>query len=308
MKKFLKVLGIAILSFFVLLAVLLAAFWVSGNYSRAVPDDYTQKNVTTGALEAKYQAAGPYEVKRFKVKAGKPTRGMVFYYPAEMKDGVKYPVVSFVNGTGVQARRYPAVLKHLASWGFIVIGNQDPSTETGESAEATLAWLLEADRTKGSPFYGKVDTDNIGLTGYSRGGPGMFNAMSGQPHGGMYKTGVALSPTNETHSSEYGMGYDIAKVSVPMLMMAGDGDEFETEIVIPLPELEKMFGRLPQTPKVMARHKGSKHGETNYHCDGYLTAWFMHFLKADAEAGKAFFGPDAEILSTPLWSDVMVVE
>ena len=31
--------------------------------------------------------------------------------------------------------------------------------------------------------------------------------------------------------------------------------------------------------------------------DGYMTAWFMYYLKGETEAGKAFFGEDAEIHS-----------
>lgn len=40
-----------------------------------------------------------------------------------------------VNGTGVYASKYPAVFEHLASWGFIVVGNEDPSTCTGAAPE-----------------------------------------------------------------------------------------------------------------------------------------------------------------------------
>ena len=38
--------------------------------------------------------------------------------------GEKYPVVVFVNGTGVAASRYKPVFEHLASWGFIAIGKR----------------------------------------------------------------------------------------------------------------------------------------------------------------------------------------
>ena len=38
--------------------------------------------------------------------------------------------------------------------------------------------------------------------------------------------------------------------------------------------------------------------------DGYMTAWFMYWLQGDEAAGRAFFGPDAEIVHNPLWQDI----
>lgn len=58
------------------------------------------------------------------------------WYPADLpQSDAQYPVVVMVNGTGVYASKYPAVFEHLASWGFIVVGNEDPSTCTGAAPE-----------------------------------------------------------------------------------------------------------------------------------------------------------------------------
>ena len=47
------------------------------------------------------------------------------WYPKELEtSGGKYPVVLFVNGTSVAASRYEPVVEHLASWGFIAVGNE----------------------------------------------------------------------------------------------------------------------------------------------------------------------------------------
>ena len=40
--------------------------------------------------------------------------------------------------------------------------------------------------------------------------------------------------------------------------------------------------------------------------DGYMTAWFMYWLQGDEEAGKAFFGENAEIKTNENWQDVTV--
>ena len=37
-----------------------------------------------------------------------------------------------------------------------------------------------------------------------------------------------------------------------------------------------------------------------------MTAWFMYWLQDDKEAGNAFFGENAELLSNKNWQDVIV--
>ena len=40
-------------------------------------------------------------------------------YPAGLPEGrERYPAVVMVNGTGVRASKYPALFRHLASWGL----------------------------------------------------------------------------------------------------------------------------------------------------------------------------------------------
>lgn len=49
--------------------------------------------------------------------------------------------------------------------------------------------------------------------------------------------------------------------------------------------------------KVIARQTGKDHGDMLCSADGYMTAWFMYYLKGETDAGKVFFGEDAEIHS-----------
>lgn len=46
------------------------------------------------------------------------------------KSDITYPLVNMPNGTGVKSSRYEAVFEHLASWGFIVVGNEDENSLT----------------------------------------------------------------------------------------------------------------------------------------------------------------------------------
>lgn len=297
--KLLKIIGIVLLVVVLLVALLLV--WLSTR--PAVPKNYTRTVPAGGEIEAKYLAQGVHKVKYTEADAPGDWKKFEVYYPASLEDGGgPYPAVVFVNGTGIGGSKYKALFRHLASWGFIVLGNEDPSTYTGASTDATLAYLLEGNADPDSVFYQRVDLENIGLSGHSQGGAGVFNAATVNEHSGLFKTAVALSPTQEEGAAVLGMFYDLTKLSIPTLMLAGTAGDFETQFVIPLGQMEKMYSRM-DVPKVMARRTGCEHGQTLYAADGYVTAWLMWHLQGDQEAAEAFTGDAPEILRNPLYQD-----
>ena len=293
----LKIAGIVLLVLILLIAGFL--FWLSRR--PFVPNDYTETVETGGALEAKYLAMGPYEVKHVKAEAPEDWKEFVAYYPAQLEDsGDQWPAVVFVNGTGVYAAKYPALFRHLASWGFIVLGNEDPGTFSGDSTDATLAWLLEQNGDPDSVFYQKVDTAHMGLSGHSQGGVGVFNAISEQPNGGLYTCAVSLSPTQEDLAAALNIPYDPSKTVIPTLVLAGTSNDVIT------PEgMEKLYGKLGG-PKAMALRTDTDHGSMLYSGDGYVTAWLMYWLRGDEEAGKAFWGEAPELAGNPNWRGVQI--
>lgn len=293
----LKIAGIVLLVLILLIAGFL--FWLSRR--PFVPNDYTETVETGGALEAKYLAMGPYEVKQVKAEAPEDWKEFVAYYPAQLEDsGDQWPAVVFVNGTGVYAAKYPALFRHLASWGFIVLGNEDPGTFSSDSTDATLAWLLEQNGDPDSVFYQKVDTAHMGLSGHSQGGVGVFNAISEQPNGGLYTCAVSLSPTQEDLAAALNIPYDPSKTVIPTLVLAGTSNDVIT------PEgMEKLYGKLGG-PKAMALRTDTDHGSMLYSGDGYVTAWLMYWLRGDEEAGKAFWGEAPELAGNPNWRGVQI--
>ena len=293
----LKIAGIVLLVLILLIAGFL--FWLSRR--PFVPNNYTETVETGGALEAKYLAMGPYEVKQVKAEAPEDWKEFVAYYPAQLEDsGDQWPAVVFVNGTGVYAAKYPALFRHLASWGFIVLGNEDPGTFSGDSTDATLAWLLEQNGDPDSVFYQKVDTAHMGLSGHSQGGVGVFNAISEQPNGGLYTCAVSLSPTQEDLAAALNIPYDPSKTVIPTLVLAGTSNDVIT------PEgMEKLYSKLGG-PRVMALRTDTDHGSMLYSGDGYVTAWLMYWLRGDEEAGKAFWGEAPELAGNPNWRGVQI--
>jgi len=201
MKKMFKLLGRIILAVLILIALLILVLFIKGRKEANRPivePDYQSVAKTGGEIEAEYLKNGNYEIVSAEYDAEDPMKTFTVYYPKEMEtSSYKYPVIVYCNGTGARASKTTALFEHWASWGFIVIGNEDQSTGTGETADKTLEFLLKANEDRDSIFYGKLDTDNIGIAGHSQGGVAVLNAVTSQAHNSMYKAAVPLSPTNE---------------------------------------------------------------------------------------------------------------
>ncbi len=246
---------------------------------------------------------GSHEVKYLEVKTDEVFKKYEIYYPSELEsEKNQYPLVIFVNGTGIKGSKYKALFRHLASWGFIVAGNEDDSSGNGLSTDKTLAYLLSENNDPDSIFYQKIDVDNIGLSGHSQGGAGVLSAITISDHKDYYKTAVSLSPTHEEMAHALGWNYKPEDIKIPILLLAGTKGDFEMEAVIPTEQMYELFNKIT-SPKIMARRKEAEHGDMLYQADGYVTAWFMYQLQNDTEAAKAFAGNNPELSNNDLYQE-----
>lgn len=259
-----------------------------------------------GVIESKYMKNGPYAVKKQEDHALQNFSKYEIFYPAELETSDRtWPVVVLCNGTGVPLSRYAAIAQHYASWGFIVIGSEEAYSWNGCSAEMALRHLERLDENEkigdqNSVFYHKVDFDRVGAVGHSQGGVGAMNAASVQPHHDVFKTIVALSPTNLELAENLEWVYDPSLVPIPTLLISGAGGGDDP--VVNKEQLEEIYAKLPGQ-KVMMRRVDTPHGDILYKADGYVTTWLMAQLQDDLDAAKAFAGEKPEILSNSLYQD-----
>ena len=303
MKKAILVIVIIFAILFMLGYFGLKKLWRNILTAPMAPENYVMEVTTGGEIEARYMATGEHETAYFETDYSEDSdiKKIEIWYPAELEtSNKKYPVVLFVNGTGVSASRYKPVFEHLASWGFIAIGNEDPSTWEGKKADATLTWLLTANEDESSVFYRKVDTENIGITGHSQGGVGVFSTINNTEHKDVYKCAVSLSPTQEDMAEALKMPYDSSKTVIPVMILAGAPND-----VISLEALNNMFHKI-SSDIVIARRSNTDHGQMLYSSDGYVTAWFMWQLQGDMYAADAFKGDNPEIIHNLLYQDQLV--
>lgn len=128
MRKFIKRL-------FIVIGVILLILIV-GLFAMCAIADHRNKNYwkyveSDKPIEKQYIALGSKEVSEYSKSDSKYGK-LEIWYPSDIKDGnAKYPLVIMANGTGIKASAYTEVFKHLASWGFIVAGNEDENSRSG---------------------------------------------------------------------------------------------------------------------------------------------------------------------------------
>ena len=306
MKKALKIIGIVVLTVVVLLVVL---FLKLAN-KPAVAKDYTKTVKTGGELEARYLQMGSYEVSNLKMDVMENFKCYEIWYPTEITStDRKFPAVIFANGTGVKASSYTPVLEHLASWGFVVIGTEEEYSWNGFSCEMCLRLLMKVNEIEDypiadpNPFYGKIDLENIGLSGHSQGGVGVFNAATDTAHKHMYKAIFSASPTSMALAHNLEWDYDVTGLDIPVFLASSTGNADEN-LVVNLEGLREIYDAIPSDTKLMLRRNDADHGDMLSFADGYMTAWFLWQLQGDSDAARAFVGKEAEIWNNSYYQDI----
>ena len=304
-------------------AVMLSVAGAVRDWSQEEPSvaaNYYQQTPVCGTIEAEYTAMGDYEVSYAEYPAlDVLIKQYKVWYPSALeKESQEWPIVVMANGTGVPASRYEPIFQHLASWGFVVIGNEQQASWQGDGSEGALELLIRLNEDPESAFYQKLDLECVGAAGHSQGAIGAINGVTSQPNGWRYKALYTASTPSSRYAMTLNWNYDVSKIQIPYFMAAGTGlldagEEGLPEVVedtqeisiSPLWSQEENYSLIPNTtPKLRARRTGADHAEMLPWGDGYMTAWFMYWLQGDQEAGEAFVGEGAEILSNPCWQDL----
>ena len=308
-KKFSKIICISIIILISLIILLIVLLLLFGGV-KPIKDDYYQDIKTNFPIENKYRILGKYEVENQKYKiSDKQYKEIVVYYPKNIKDlKIKFPIVVMANGTGVPYNKYIAIFKHLASWGFIVIGNDHEWSYSGESTIYSLNYIKKFNDDSNSIFYNKLDLDNIGVAGHSQGGVSAIHTVYNFTESSLFKTIYAASPTGKSFIKNLKLEpfeYDISKIKIPILMLAATG-KTDSNSIIPLEDLQYNYNNLTEgVPAVIGRRKNCDHGDMLIYGDPYMTAWFCYLLKSDDEAKDAFVGSKPEIYrNNDNWQDV----
>ncbi len=318
MKRGLKIVRFVILGIIILI-VLVVGFLLIKNYINSqkpwLEKDYYTQFQSDSELEMKYAGLGSYDVSNTVIKSDDDTiKHIRIWYPTELENTAEnYPLIIVTNASNMAALNYEPYFERLASWGFVVVGNDDRQAGTGISTSQTLDYMLEQNQNSNSLFYEKIDTQNIGIAGYSQGGAGAIRAVTECENSGLYKTIFTGSAAHSYLAQMWG-GYDASKVSIPWFMTAATGNSDDTGAtdatkewlgVAPLSSLVENYNAMSDNVfKLRARVVEAEHEEMQMKTDGYMTAWMLYQLRGDEEVGKALIGENAEILNNANWQDI----
>ena len=314
-----KVMKIVLILLAVLLVLGVAAFFYiksmlpSGNGNNDIVEGYYKNLKSDAPLEMKYSQLGSYETAYTEFASDHESIGKIrVWYPKDLETGDKaWPMITVVNASGTPAASFEPFFPRLASWGFIVVGNEDPQTGNGETASLTLDFMLNIPAD--SVLSAKIDHENMGIIGYSQGGAGAICALTNYENGKYYKTIFTGSAAYPTLAKNMGWEYDASKVTVPYFMVAGTGRSDDSGNdpdkgfggVSPLSALIDNYNKVTDSVmKVRGRAVGAEHEQMLMRSDGYMTAWMLYQLTGDEEAGTVFLGENAEILHNANWQDV----
>lgn len=271
-------------------------------------------------MERLYTAAGPWAVEARPAAACCDSAGFAYdlWLPRALgKDGVLHPVVTWGNGTGAPPSAYDTLLRHLASWGFVVIASRQPMAGSGRELRDAVAWLQAENQRSGSPFFHRLAMDRVGAMGHSQGAMGAMNAL--RDSGGQIRSAVALAVPAQSFCPAMGVCTDPATYTAGSLMLVNGSRDLNVSPSTQPPHVAGLQSNLAYylaTPAALPKAWGTLVGVG--HSDvmgqpacsggdpdcitgvwgflGYPTAWLMDQLQGDAAAHAAFTAPDGEFM------------
>ncbi|MCP2041582.1 dienelactone hydrolase [Neisseria sp. HSC-16F19] len=264
---------------------------------------------TSAPLEKRYSQLGQHTVLSAKFNANDNiAKTYTVYYP---QNGGNFPLVVMVNGSGTPASRYEAVLKHLASYGLVVIGDENGTAWRGDSSSKALDFVLTQNQDKNSVLFNKINPNKIGTSGHSQGGVGVVNLATIQPNSHLIRSVYGVSTTKLGLAQVLQWDYDVSKIKVPYMMIAGahesdagDGKDY-TKGIAPIMSLNENYAKV-SAPAVVAQRVGADHGAMLWQPNGYMVAWFLYTLNGDNQAKQVFVGSNAEIRHNANWQNVQI--
>jgi len=123
---------------------------------------------------------GPHEVKQYLAVFEQPLEVTVFY-PDAVPPSSGFPLVIYETGWNQPRASFDSQAAQIAQWGYVAIIHYYPNLGTSgigwelfeprvAQASRLIDWCAVEDGKPGSPLYGMVDAENVGITGHSFGG------------------------------------------------------------------------------------------------------------------------------------------
>ena len=247
----------------------------------------------------KYSKNGSYSVSSFTFKVSENDFTYKVWYPKNIKNMSKRPIILYCNGTGSNYIKTPDTVKYLkkaASHGFVVMTNTDENTGVGTSMNKGMNALIKYNSNKSHKFYNKLNLYKVGLGGHSQGATCCVNlASKGKYKNRKYFKAIfsCSLPTNAIEELQ-NCPYNASLVGIPTLLVSGTGTT-DNAFISPLEtSMIPAYNKI-KSDVIAARMKDVEHANSIYQTHPYMIAWFAYKLSGNKTAAKAFTGKSPEI-------------
>ncbi|GAA4540724.1 poly(ethylene terephthalate) hydrolase family protein [Amycolatopsis samaneae] len=208
------------------------------------------------------------------------------------ENGLKHPVIVWGNGTGATPPVYGALLRHLASHGFVVAAADTINAGSGREMLDGAATLIAENGRAGSEYHQKIDVGHVGATGHSQGGGGAIAAGADA----RISTTVPIEPGPQGR---------ISALHGPMFILGGQADLIVAPPLLVIPR----YNQATKIPAIYGELAGATHFTPVGDGGGFrgaITAWFRFWLMGDEQARPVFFGPatSCRLCDDHAWSSV----
>jgi len=210
---------------------------------------------------------------------------LTVFRPVTLEKGIRYPVVTWANGSGTPTSSYKEMLTHLASHGFIVLASNSTKAMQGEVLLKAAQWVMEENQDSGSIYFERIDKTAIASIGHSQGGVAAVKAAKNK----LFSTAVLVAPGPFSSPKD---------VKGTTFFIAGAKDR----LVIPL--LVKALYRAAPKNKIYGELADASHmsftGDMG-NARGYITAWFYSSLLKSKDASSLFYGANCGLCTDENW-------
>jgi Chlorophyllase enzyme len=199
------------------------------------------------------------------------------YRPACMAEGETYPVITWGNGTCGQTESYGALLRYVASYGYVVFASNSRYTGNNGAMTKALDFAASANKDAKSVYYNRLDMTKIGAMGHSQGGVATVTAASDPRISSLIIWNAATS------------------ASKPFLAISGDNDITNFTPASMASDIKAS----PQPSAWLYYHKVPLTGSVSGHLTLMIQpervveparAWWDYMLKGDTKARDFFVG------------------
>ncbi|SMO75211.1 Chlorophyllase [Chryseobacterium rhizoplanae] len=215
------------------------------------------------------------------------------YYPTNIKNMGKLPVVNFVGGIMANTAMYSQMASLWASNGYIVIVSSDFVNVLPTMHLLAFKELSNMNKNQQSPLYGKVDLSRSLISGHSAGGG--TTLLTGSISANTFKV---IDPEIKILGAMSIEGSPIAiglTVKVPTLFLAGMQD-----VIVP-PFVHKLwqYDTLPQpawtATATTATHFSPLMETSRNEFAGLTVAWHKYLAENDPSAKSYFVGKNYKL-------------